>query len=51
MSDVYILKLEGLTRHLPIVAVSDKLKIASFVILGDTELVCRAAEALVKKLP
>ena len=51
MSDVYILELEGLTRHLPIVAVSDKLKIASFVILGDTELVCRAAEALVKKLP
>jgi Adenine/guanine phosphoribosyltransferases and related PRPP-binding proteins len=41
----------GVTRELPIVKISDDLAIASFVILGDTELVCAAAAQLVKKLP
>ena len=49
--DFYKLELLGMTRELPIVAVSDDLKIASFVILGDTELVCHAAQALCEKLP
>ena len=49
--DFYKLELAGMTRELPIVAVSDDLKIASFVILGDTELVCHTAKALCEKLP
>lgn len=51
MKDFYTLELCGVTRQLPIVQVSDDLKIASFVILGDTELVCATAQELVKKLP
>lgn len=47
----YTLKLLGLERQLPVIAVAPDLSIASFVILGDTELVCRAAQALVEKLP
>ena len=47
----YTLQVAGVTRELPIVKISDDLAIASFVILGDTELVCAAAAQLVKKLP
>lgn len=47
----YLLEICGLERKLPILAVSPELCIASFVILGDTELVCRVAPELVKKLP
>lgn len=47
----YTLQVAGITRELPIVKISDDLAIASFVILGDTELVCVAAAQLVKKLP
>ena len=47
----YTLEICGLKRELPIIAVSEELRIASFVILGDTELVCRVAPELVKKLP
>lgn len=47
----YTLKLCGLTRELPLVEVAPGLKIASFVILGDTELVCRVAPEIVKRLP
>lgn len=47
----YDLTIAGITRKLPIVKVSDDLAIASFVILGDTELVCSAAKELAKKLP
>ncbi|AQS55971.1 phosphoribosyltransferase family protein [Novibacillus thermophilus] len=49
--EYYTLHVAGVTRELPIVPVNDQLRIASFVILGDTELVCRAAEELVQKLP
>ncbi|MCG8481981.1 MAG: adenine phosphoribosyltransferase [Clostridia bacterium] len=41
----------NITRELPIIKITDALSIASFVILGDTELVCATADALVKKLP
>ena len=51
MDKTYALKVAGLTRELPIVKISDDLCIASFVILGDTELVCAAAEKIVKRLP
>lgn len=47
----YNLEIAGLTRQLPIIPVNEKLSIASFVILGDTELVVRVAPELVKKLP
>jgi len=47
----YSLQIAGLRRELPIIPISDELSIASFVILGDTELVCATAAALVKKLP
>ena len=47
----YILTICGLERTLPVLQVAPDLSIASFVILGDTELVCRTAPELVKKLP
>lgn len=47
----YELKLAGLTRHLPIMPISDDLAIAGFVILGDTELVTAVAPEMVKILP
>ncbi|MDO5738252.1 MAG: phosphoribosyltransferase family protein [Eubacteriales bacterium] len=47
----YKLKIAGLERQLPILNISDELSIASFVILGDQELVTTAAAELVTKLP
>lgn len=46
----YTLKICGLTRKLPIVALGPKLSIASFNLLGDGELVEKLAEALARKL-
>lgn len=51
MQDSYTLKVAGITRQLPIIQISDNLAIASFVILGDTEIVCASAKELSKKLP
>lgn len=51
MNNTYTLHVEGLTRELPIIRLTDDLSIASFVILGDTEIVSEAAKELVKKLP
>lgn len=50
MKAYYELKLCGLTRKLPKVQVAPGLSIASFVMLGDTELVEKCADALVEKL-
>ncbi|MCI7222690.1 phosphoribosyltransferase family protein [Fusobacterium sp.] len=47
----YTLNVAGLTRELPIIKLSDELSIASFVILGDTELVEKTAKLLAEKLP
>ncbi len=47
----YSLQVAGLQRKLPIVSVAPNLAIASFVILGDSELVIAAAQELAKKLP
>ncbi len=47
----YDLKVVGLERKLPIVRITDKMEIASFVILGDSELVIRAAEELSNRIP
>ncbi len=48
--DFYTLKLCGLTRKLPIVALGPSIKIASFNLLGDGELVEAAARALQQKI-
>lgn len=47
----YLLRVAGIKRKLPIVRINSHARIASFVILGDTELVIRAAAQLVKRLP
>ena len=47
----YLLHVAGIKRKLPIVRINSHARIASFVILGDTELVIRAAAQLVKRLP
>ena len=44
----YELKVAGCTRRLPILPISPTLAIAGFVILGDVELVGRAAQELAK---
>jgi len=51
MMNCYKLNVCGLERELPIVRVADNLEIASFVLLGDAELVTAAAEVLVKSIP
>ena len=47
----YTLNVAGLTRELPIIKLSYDLSIASFVILGDTEIVRKSAPIIAKKLP
>ncbi|MHB9307072.1 phosphoribosyltransferase family protein [Fusobacterium polymorphum] len=47
----YTLHVGGLTRELPIIKLSYDLSIASFVILGDTEIVKKTAPMIAKKLP
>ena len=47
----YTLHVAGLTRELPIIKLSYDLSIASFVILGDTEIVGKTAPIIAKKLP
>lgn len=47
----YNIEIAGVKRELPVIRINDKLSIASFVILGDTEIVCASALELVKKLP
>lgn len=51
MDKTYALHVAGLTRELPIMQVAPGLSIASFVILGDCEIVVKAAPLLVEKLP
>ena len=47
----YTLHVAGLTTELPIIKLSYDLSIASFVILGDTEIVRKTAPIIAKKLP
>lgn len=47
----YTLHVAGLTGELPIIKLSYDLSIASFVILGDTEIVRKTAPIIAKKLP
>jgi adenine phosphoribosyltransferase len=51
MKDIYSIEIAGVKRDLPIVKIGDNLSIASFVIIGDTELVCLAAPKIIEKLP
>lgn len=46
----YKLEVCGLERNLPIIQISDNLKIASFVLLGDAELAEKAGYELSKKI-
>lgn len=47
----YPVTVAGIKRELPVIALNDSLAVASFVILGDCELVCEAAKELSKRLP
>ena len=51
MQDYYTLQVAGVTRQLPIMQISDSLAIASFVILGDCEIVTKSAPLIEKQLP
>ena len=51
MKKTYTLHVAGLIRELPIIKLTDDLSIASFVILGDTEIVSESAKELVRRLP
>ena len=50
MMETYSLTVAGVKRELPIIPISNNLKIASFVILGDTEIVVAAAALLAAQL-
>lgn len=50
MMETYSLAVAGVKRKLPIIPISNDLKIASFVILGDTEIVVAAASLLAEQL-
>ena len=47
----YEINICGCIRKLPIVRISDQLNIASFVLLGDAQLVIKAAEELKERIP
>lgn len=47
----YYLEVAGVKRDLPIIKINDNISIASFVIIGDTEIICACAKEIVKKLP
>lgn len=51
MENSYELNVCGIKRNLPIIKISEDLAIASFVILGDTELIVNVAPQIAKKLP
>lgn len=47
----YTLNVAGLSRQLPLCAVSDKLDIAAFIMFSDVELTVATASELIKKAP
>ena len=51
MEKFYDITVAGVKRRLPIVQISDRLAVASFVMLGDCEVVCAAAQALKDMVP
>ncbi len=48
--ETFRVKIEGVTRDLPLFAVSPQMRIAVFNLLGDTEVVRAAAEGLARRL-
>jgi adenine phosphoribosyltransferase len=50
-NNFYELKIAGITRKLKKIKISEDITIASFVMLGDTELVEKTAEELYTKIP
>ncbi|GAJ26410.1 adenine phosphoribosyltransferase [Liquorilactobacillus sucicola DSM 21376 = JCM 15457] len=50
MEKYYELKIDDLTRKLPLIKLNDNVAIASFVLLGDAELTHYAAERLARKI-
>ena len=51
MKEFYEIHVAGLTRQLPVCPIGNNLSIAAFVILGDIELTCKCAQALIEKAP
>lgn len=51
MDKFFELNLCGIKRRLPIIKINEYLAIASFVILGDTELIVKTAPVIAQKLP
>lgn len=51
MDNIYEINICGVKRSLPKIKINDNLAIASFVILGDTELIVKTAPILASKLP
>lgn len=49
--EYYTVTIAGVTRHLPLFEVAPGLRIALFNMLGDTEVVEAAADALAERLP
>ena len=47
----YELKVAGLTRHLPLCPINEKVDIAAFIMFSDVELTVACAEELLKKVP
>lgn len=47
----YEMNIAGCIRRLPRVRITDSMEIASFVLLGDAQLVVKAADELVKRVP
>ena len=51
MAEYYEMQIAGLTRKLRKCAVSDKLDIAAFIMLGDVEITVASAKALLERAP
>ena len=47
----YEMKVAGLTRHLPLCPINEKMDIAAFIMFSDVELTVACAEELLKKVP
>ena len=47
----YELKVAGLTRHLPLCPINEKVDIAAFIMFSDVELTVACAAELIKKCP
>lgn len=47
----YTMNIAGLTRDLPLCAVTDDLSIGAFIMFGDAELTVACAKALLEKIP